>query len=245
MSEQVFDFNKMLWFEDIWRDREERIYPELFGALPSTVIPLRAEALRAILGAQASLREEWLHFAVIEIAPNEKHSDWIYATSAFSQPWKIEDPEKLDRNGYSGTGYEMLLRTPERAGWAVDVLHRLSAYQIGVYYELLKGKLFQWNDWMPLNGPISGAQPDSKLRGIFATRPRDFAARFELRSGQVDLLQLVGITGQELAYGLQQGFMRLENLLFEQQAAPTTNPARASLDLPQQYELPPNLASRF
>lgn len=245
MSEQIFDFNKMLWFEDIWRDREERVYPELFGALPSTVIPLRVESLRAILGAQASLREEWLHFAVVEIEPNQKHSDWIYVTTALSQPWKIEDPEKLDRNGYSGMGYEMLIRTTERAGWAVDVLHRLMAYQIGVYNELMKGKLFQWEDWMPLNGPISAKQPNSKIRGIVATRPRDFAARFELRSGQVDLLQLVGITGSELAYGLNQGFMRLENLLIEQNAAPVTRPERTPIELPQQYELPPNLATRF
>ncbi|HEX2912130.1 MAG TPA: suppressor of fused domain protein [Chloroflexia bacterium] len=245
MSEQVFDFGKMLWFEDIWRDREERVYQEFFGPLPKTVLPLRPEALRAILGPDTSLEESWLHFAVIEFAPNEKHSDWLYVTSAFSQPWKIEDPAQLDRNNYSGAGFEIVLRTPERAGWAVDVLHRLSAYQIGVYFEKLKGKLFTYHDWMPLNGPISSQYPDSKVRGMFITRPQDYPARFELRSGQVDFLQIVGITGDELAYGIFKTMPRLEKQLYEKGAAPTTNPARSSIELPEQYHLPEYLAERF
>lgn len=245
MSEQIFDWNKMLWFGDIWHDREERVYPELFGPLPPTVIPLRAEAIRAILGPAVTVEEPWLHFAVIEVAPNSRHSDWFYLTTGFSQPWKITDPEKLDRNGYSGAGYELVLRTPDRAGWAVDVLHRLTAYQIGVYFEKKLGKLFQYHDWMPLNGPISPAVPASKVRGMLITRPQDYPARFELRSGQVDLLQIVGITGPELAFGLNQGMPRLERLLYEQGAAPTTDPTRDSITLPQSYDLPPQLASRF
>lgn len=233
------------WFEEIWRKREEEIYPALFGTLPDTVIPLSVETFRAIIGYEKEIDPSWLHYAVIEVEPNEKHTDWIYVTSAFSQPWKAESEAELDHNAYSGMGYEMLLRTPERASWAVDVLHRLGAYQIGVYSELMKGKLFQWHDWMPLNGPLNPQTPDSAVRGMFITRPRDLRDRFELPSGQVDLLQIVGITGPELAYGLFKGFDRLENLLYEAAAAPTTNPARSSIDLPQQYPLPAQLAGRF
>lgn len=245
MSEQPLDFRKMLWFEDIWRDREEQVYQKFFGPLPPTVLPLKAEALRGILGPTATLDNTWLHHAVIEFGPNEKHSDWLYVTSAFSQPWKIEDPDGLDRNSYSGTGFEMVLRTPARAGWAVDVLHRLSAYQLGVSNELMRGKLFSYHDWMPLNGPISPQHPTTSVRGMLITRPRDFPDRFELRSGQVDLLQIVGITGPELAYGLNLGLPRLERFLYEQGAAPTTDPTRASIELPQDFELPPQLASKF
>ena len=129
----------MLWFEDIWRDREERAYLELFGPLPKTVLPIREETLRAILGQDARLDRTWTHIAVIEVAPNDKHSDWLYVTTGFSQPWKIDDPAKLDRNSYSGYGYELVLRAPTRASWAVDVLHRLAAYQIGVYNEIIRG----------------------------------------------------------------------------------------------------------
>ncbi len=245
MSEQPFDFNQMLWFDEIWREREERVYPELFGPLPGKVIPLRAEALRAILGQNATLDAEWLHFAVIEVAPNQQHNDWLYVTSALSQPWKIDGPEKLDRNSYSGCGFEMVLRTPERANWAVDVLHRLTAYQIGVYFERLKGKLFSYHDWMPLNGPVNSSMTDSPVRGMLITRPQDFPARFELRSGQVDLLQISGITGPELAYGLHLSFPRLERLLYQQGAAPTTDPNRTTIDLPQTFDLPEQLAARF
>ncbi len=245
MSERPFDWDKMLWFGDIWRDREERAYPPLFGKLPPTVIPLRGETLRAILGPETTVQEDWLHYAVIEVAPNERHSDWLYVTTGLSQPWKIDDPARLDRNGYSGAGFELVLRTPERAGWAVDVLHGLTAYQIGVYFEVRPGKLFDYHDWMPLNGPISPARPATPVRGMFLIRPQDYEARFELRSGQVDLLQVVGITGPELAYGLSLGLPRLERLLYEVGAAPTTDPARASIPLPQTFELPPQLAVRF
>ncbi len=233
------------WFEDIWRDREERIYPALFGPLPPTVVPVPFDAFRAILGPDAAIKPEWRHYAVIEIAPNELHSDWFYITTAFSQPWKLEKPEELNKDVFSGVGFEMLLRTPERANWAVDVLHRLSAYQIGVAEGLMKGKLFEYGDWMPLNGPIDSAVPDSKVRGIFISRPRDFMARFSLRSGQVDVLQLVGITGDEVAYLLNSAPPPFEELLYSQGAAPTTDPRRDSILLPRQYELPDTLQSRF
>jgi hypothetical protein len=245
VSEQVFNWDQMLWFEEIWRDREERVYTELFGPLPGSVIPLKIEALRAILGPNATINDEWLHFAVIEIAPNDKHPDWLYVTSAFSQPWKIEDPAELNRDGISGFGYELLVRSPERAGWAVDVLHRLTAYQIGVYYELMRGKLFDYYDWMPLNGPISPRVPNSPVRGMFITHPLDFEEHFELRSGRASFLQIVGITGAELAFGLYQGMSRLERVLYEQGVAPTTDPARASIQLSQNYNLPPQLAGKF
>jgi hypothetical protein len=119
------------------------------------------------------------------------------------------------------------------------------AYQLGVYNEIRKGKLFEYYDWMPLNGPISPRYPETEVRGMFISRPQDFTSRFELRSGQVDLLQIVGITGAELAYGLSLGMARLEKLLYAQGAAPVTDPARSSIELPQTFNLPPQIASRF
>ena len=80
---------------------------------------------------------------------------------------------------------------------------------------------------------------------MFISRPQDYLARFELRSGQVDLLQVVGITGAELAYGLSLGMGRLEKLLYVQGAAPVTDPSRSTIDLPQTFALPPQIASRF
>lgn len=244
-EENPLNFNELLWFQDIWADREERAYSELFGKVPDTLIPLRPEKLQSILGPDVKLETHWLNHAVVEIAPNQQHADWLYVTTGLSQPWKIDDPAKLDRNGYSGQGFEMVLRAPERAGWAVDVLHALTAYQLGVYHEIKRGKLFEYYDWMPLNGPISSKVPDTEVRGMFISRPQDYPARFELRSGQVDLLQIVGITGPELAYGLSLGMSRLEKLLYAQGAAPVTDPARSTIELPQTFALPPQIAARF
>ncbi|NWJ48172.1 MAG: suppressor of fused domain protein [Chloroflexi bacterium] len=233
------------WFQRIWEEREEKIYTELFGKLPETVIRLHEQALKAILGAEAKILPEWLHYGVIEIAPNAHHSDWLYVTTGFSQPWNIDKETELNPNGGSGTGIEIVVRTPERAGWAVDVLHRLSAYQIGVTSKIIKGKVFNYGDWMPLNGSIDPGTPNSKVRGILVSQPRDFQAGFSLPSGKVELLQLLGITGQELAYLLAKGPTALEDLLYEQGAAPVINPNRESVELPNRFPLPKELQARF
>jgi hypothetical protein len=234
------------WFHEIWREREEKKYPTLFGTLPDTVIPLPEKALQDILGSDKKILEEWKHYAVIEIPPNEHHTDWLYVTTALSQPWNIDNEDDLNPNGPSGTGMELVLRAPERSGWAVDVLHRLTAYQIGVASKVLaKGKIFTYNDWMPLNGPIDPGSPFSRVRGMLITTPRDFNPEFRLKSGMVKLLQIVGITGDEVAYLLNMGAAPLEELLYEYGAAPVTNPLRESIPLPQKYELPLTLRSRF
>ncbi|MEI7556180.1 suppressor of fused domain protein [Candidatus Chlorohelix sp.] len=233
------------WFQKIWEEREEKIYPELFGKLPETVIRLQEQALKAILGADAKILPEWLHYGVIEIAPNAHHADWLYITTGFSQPWNLDKEADLNPNGRSGTGIEIVMRTSERAGWAVDVLHRLSAYQIGVAGKTIKGKVFTCGDWMPLNGPIDPGTPNTKVRGILVAQPRDFPPDFSLRSGKVELLQLLGITGQELAYLLAKGPTSLEDVLYEQGAAPAINPNRESIELPNRFPLPKELQARF
>lgn len=232
------------WLQEIWTDREENIYPEIFGPLPDKVLPLPVESLLAILG-ERPIDPRWLQYAVIEVEPNKNRPDWVYVTSALSNPWNIKEEAELDPNGTSGMGFEMLFRTSQRAGWAVDILHRLMAYQIGVAYDILKGHLFNYGDWMPLNGPISHDYPNTPIRGILMTRPLDLQSQFKLRSGKADLLQLVGITGQELAYLLHRGPDALIGQLYDRKAAPVTNPGRASIKLPEQYQLSPELAKRF
>lgn len=233
------------WFTEIWRQREERYYTRLFGMLPNTVLPVPQQALMAILPAGTILKPEWSRHAVIEFEPGEKHRDWLYVTTGLSQPWEIEKEADLQPEGQSGLGFEMVLRSPERASWAVDVLHRLMVYQIGVGAKLIRGKLFGYGDWMVLNGPISPQVPDTKLRAILMSHPRDFEPRFGLPSGRVELLQLVGIAGGELAYLLATGPDRLEADLYNAKAAPTTDPRRAPIEVSRYFDLPPQLAPKF
>jgi hypothetical protein len=232
------------WLQEIWRVREEEIYPQIFGPLPDKVLPLPIEAILGILG-ERPVDPRWLRYAVIEIEPNKNRPDWVYVTDALSTPWNIKESNELDPNGMSGMGFEMMLRTSQRSGWAVDILHRLMAYQIGVAYDILKGRLFNYGDWMPLNGPISHDYPTTPVRGILMTRPLDLESQFKLPSGKVDLLQIVGITGNELAYLLQRGPDTLVGQLYDQKAAPITNPGRAAIKLNETFTLSPELAKRF
>lgn len=234
------------WLQEIWRVREEEIYPQIFGPMPDKVLPLPVEFILAILG-ERPVDPRWLQYAVIEIEPNKNRPDWVYVTDALSTPWNVKDESELDPDpdAISGMGFEMMFRTSQRAGWAVDILHRLMAYQIGVAYDILKGRLFNYGNWMPINGPISHDYPNTPVRGVLMTRPLDVQSQFKLRSGKVDLLQIVGITGQELAYLLHAGPDALVGLLYDQKAAPVTNPNRTSIKLPANYQLSAELAKRF
>jgi hypothetical protein len=98
---------------------------------------------------------------------------------------------------------------------------------------------------MPLNGPISHDYPTTPVRGILMTRPLDLKSQFKLPSGKVDLLQIVGITGSELAYLLQRGPDTLVGQLYDQKAAPITNPGRTAIKLNGNFTLSPELAKRF
>lgn len=232
------------WLTEIWRIREEEVYPRIFGPLPDQVIPMDPHNLIEILGNRP-VDPRWLQFAVIEIPSTPDRPDWIYVTTAMSNPWNVKDESEFDPEGMSGMGLELMIRTPERANWAVNLLQRLMAYQIGVGYDLMKGRFFSYGDKMPLNGPISPDKPDTLLRGMVLSRPLDLQSQFELPSGKVDLLQILGITGKEYAYLLERGPDELIGLLYDQSAAPVTNPARQSIKLPKEYPLPPELARRF
>jgi Suppressor of fused protein (SUFU) len=250
MSINILDFmygnkDEQDWQVRIWREREERHYTGFFGALPETVFPVPQSALMAILPKGTLLKEHWSRHAVIEFEPNAKHNDYIYATTGLSQPFNLENEAELDPNGVSGLGFEMVLRAPERAGWAVDILHRLTAYQIGVSEGLMRGNRFKYSDWMPLNGPISPDVPETLLKGIFVTRPQDYQPVFGLPGGKVEMLQLVGISGSELAYLFAVGADKLEADLYDTGAAPTTDPYRPPLDVSNYFALPPQIAARF
>jgi hypothetical protein len=233
------------WRVKIWREREERHYTRFFGALPETVLPVPQSALIDILPKGTYIKEEWSRHAVIEFEPNNKHPDYIYVTTALSQPWDVEEEKDLNSQGFSGLGYEMVLRTPQRAGWAVDVLHRLTAYQIGVGAGLMRGNRFKYGDWMLLNGPIDPNTPDTLLKAIFITQPKDYDPIFVLPSGRVEMLQLVGISGGELAYLFTVGPDRLEADLYDADLAPTNDPHRPALEVSRYFELPAQIAARF
>ena len=81
---------------------------------------------------------------------------------------------------------------------------------------------------VPLGGPING-DPDSEIRFVAIAKPIHFEASFQLDSGRVELLQVVGITAQERDWAKEHGTAALVAVLTERNAFPVTDPSRRSV----------------
>jgi hypothetical protein len=213
------------WFERVWAQREETVYRALFGDIGNTIHTVPA-ALFVKLG-QTRIDPRWPTHGVFECAATEARGNWVYVTSGLSNPWGVA-PEDVKPGDYSGLGFEFLLQTPRRSAWAIGVLHWLTAVQILVASELLRGQLVELYDRIPLGSSID-SRPDGHMRNLILTEPEAFPRTFELESGRIDLLQCVGISDREREFGRTQGGPELVNLLKHHDAFPITDAARDSV----------------
>jgi hypothetical protein len=213
--------------ESVWESREERVFPTLFGPAARGIFPLSAELFTRTF-KQESIDPRWLHYGVFEFAPTETRKSWLYATSGFSNPWD-QDPSDFAESQISGFGSELVLEVGIQSDWAVQALRQLLAYDIllahgrfGEFEPLHQGAR------VPLGGPING-ESDSKIRYVAIARPTHYEATFQLDSGLVDLLQVVGITEAERDWAKQHGTEKLVAMLAESNAFPITDPSRRSV----------------
>jgi hypothetical protein len=213
------------WFERVWTDREETIYRKLFGDIGTTIHTI-PPALFAKLGQQ-QIDPRWPTHGVFECPATAARANWLYVTSGLSNPWGM-NPDDVKPGVYSGLGFEFLLQTPERAPWAISVLHWLMAIQILVASGLLKGHLVELYDRIPLGASIDPKQ-DSVLRNLILTEPESVPATFELESGRVDLLLCVGISNREKEFAQGQGGPGLVTLLKHHGIFPLTDARRRSV----------------
>lgn len=183
------------WFEAVWQQREETVYRERFGDLGGGVHAATAahyERLR-----QSPRHPGWLHHGVFACPPHGARTHWTYVTSGLSNPWNLAAPGR-DPSGHSGLGFELMLAVPSRADWAVPVLHHLMAWQLLVAVSAVTGQPLQPGQRVPLGGPLDGDRACA-LTWLLVESPDD-APSFELPSGQVDWLQLVGATDAEVQF---------------------------------------------
>lgn len=213
------------WFERIWAYREETIYRRFFGDTGPGIHTIPA-SLFSQLGRN-NPDPRWLFHGVFECPASATRPNWLYVTSALSNPWGIE-PGKIEPHAYSGLGFEFMLQTPEKSPWAIPVLHWLMAVQILVASELLKGQLVEWYDRVPLGTSIDPAR-QSELRNLIVCEPADFLPSFQLESGRVDLMLCVGISDRERDFSATQGGRALVALLKEHEVFPLTDPQRPSV----------------
>jgi Suppressor of fused protein (SUFU) len=206
----------MSFLEECWEQREEKIYKQIFGNIGSDIYPLSTELFDRMNANIIDPR--WLTHGVFNCPPTENRKTWAYITSGMSNPWETESPEE-----YSGLGVEFLMETEEEAIWAIEVLQTLMTYNL----LLVAGKM---GDYPPLDyGHRVPLALSENIKTMMFTYPIHFPESFSIRSGRVDLLQVVGITPAELAFAKKASSDELSDLIVSNTGGLITSKDRVSV----------------
>ncbi|SFN96981.1 Suppressor of fused protein (SUFU) [Variovorax sp. PDC80] len=213
--------------EEVWKYREEVLYPQLFGEKRKGIFVLGPDDFSA-LGAQ-DIDPRWLHLGVFEFEPTPVRNSWLYVTSGGSTPWEGE-PADYDPEDYSWIGSELVLEVPSQAGetWPIKLLQKLLAYNV----LLAHGRFgedkppLDYGDRIPLGGPIR-QKAASALRHVLLAQPKHYPATAQLDSGKFDFLHVVGISDTERDWAKARSSEDLVRLLEVHGHCPVTDPKRA------------------
>jgi Suppressor of fused protein (SUFU) len=212
------------WFEGAWAQREEQVYPRLFGPVRPQIWPLSHEVFRGTF-KQEAVDPRWLTYGVMVSEPNERRPSWLYVSSGLSNAWEDESPVP---SGPSGLGMEFVLETTEEAEWPILRLHHLIAFQILIACGRYPGRtLIDMHDRIPLRAPISPSA--TELTWLVVAPSVGYDSPFQLSTGQVDLWSVVGISEAEAELASTKGPEKLLALLAKGGAYPVTDPVRGSL----------------
>jgi hypothetical protein len=213
--------------EEVWRIREEEIYPNLFGPHVRGIFPLQLEMFTGQFG-QSKVDPRWLHYGVLEFAPTESRHSWLYVTSGHSNPWD-QSPEEFDPNGESGAGVEFTFATTEAGDWAIRTLQSMLAFDILLWAGRYPGREYiGLDDRIPLRAPLNG-DSDCILRTLVMTEPEGIPCEFQLPSGRVLLTGFTAISDNELKEAKQSGSAVLIDRLRAAGFHPVNDPHRPSL----------------
>jgi hypothetical protein len=213
------------FLERVWAFREEQIYPDLFGDLGNGIFTLDQETFEVF---KKDPDPRWLFTGVFESAPSSRRPGWLYVSSGLSNPWEQDEPSQSSDEP-SGLGVEFFLHTTERGPWAIRMLQRVAAFEILLAHDRYPGReRLAFGDRIPLRGPMV-PQSESLLSHLLVAPPASIPKLFQLQSGWVELVQLVGITESEAEYGRENGLEPLLEILDRGGAYSVSNPWRQSL----------------
>ncbi|MHB1769289.1 MAG: suppressor of fused domain protein [Phycisphaerae bacterium] len=212
------------WFQNVWKQREEDVYPEVFGAFTGHIHALSATWFESM--GFKDIDPRWLTHGVLESPPNDRHDNWVYITTGLSNPWGV-DPADKQPDPYSGLGFEFFMHTAEASQWAIEVLGTLMAMQILAAQELVAGGLLEPFDRVPLGRTIDKSG-DSLVKNLLILPPEHVPAQAQLDSGIFDLLLCVGITDAEVQFARAQDGPGLQKVLMHHGYIPVTHAHRPS-----------------
>jgi hypothetical protein len=234
MSDQ--DWQK--WFESIWALREETLYGSFFGNLGKGIFPIPLQTFQQIGIPDPDPR--FLFHGVFECPPSDRHPDYIYVTSGMSNAWG-ESPETANPNGFSGLGWEYTLHTSSSQHWAIQILHWFMALQLAIASGRRQGDLAQRHMRVGIGNPIPVENGTGQITKLLLAAPDEpgldntpitplcYPNQFQLPTGKVDFLMLIGITEKERDFARSRGVQDLVTLLRRYQVFPRTDPIRSSL----------------
>jgi hypothetical protein len=218
---------KLVDLEEVWRLREERIYPTLFGPLGRGIFPLTQDLFSKRFG-QRDVDPRWLFLGVLEFPPTPERNSWLYVTSGYSNPWN-EEPESYNPTGESGSGVELTFAVSEQGDWAVQTLQSMLAFDLLLRAgRFANGQPLSLHARIPLRGPLNG-KPNCELRNLIMVEPEHIPSEFALPSGRVLLVGFTGVTDAELNFAKANGSEALISRLRAAGHHPITNPHRPSL----------------
>lgn len=209
------------WFERIWEHREETLYPALFGNESEGIFTIPGHRLET--GKIADPR--WATCGVFRFAPTRERNTWLCVSSGLSNEWFEEAP---DPDGISGFGCEFVIETRGREDWAVQRLHQIMCYQIGLCAGRYPGSDPLTVEYrVPLGSSIDFEK--SILKYVLLVEPVRFSPVLVQESGSADFLQLVGISETERDFARENGNDALIEWLKANSEFPATDPDRAAM----------------
>jgi hypothetical protein len=213
--------------EEVWRLREQEVYPKLFGPVGRGIFP-RTQGLFGRRFGQNDVDPRWLFLGVFEFPPTVGRNSWIYVTSGYSNPWYVE-PDAYDPAGESDCGVEFTFAVSEQGDWAIETLQAMLAFDLLLGAgRFPNGQRLSLHDRIPLRGPVNG-QTNCEIHNLVLVEREDGPQHFSLPSGRVILVGFTGVTDAELAFGKSSGLAALIDRLREAGYHPITNPNRRSL----------------
>ncbi len=212
--------------EDVWRLREEDVYPGLFGTVGRGIFTLTQELFDRQFG-QRDVDPRWLFHGIFEFPPTPDRQSWIYVTSGYSNPWEV-DEQDYDPVGISGAGVEFIMAVTQQGDWAIQTLQSILAFDLLLGAgRFANGRCLEFQDRIPLRRPINGS-PDCEVRNLVVSEREEGAPHFQLPSGKVTFMAFTGVTDNELVFAKEHGSPALLERLRAIGAHPITDPHRRS-----------------
>lgn len=217
---------------DTWVARNE-LYRSLFGE-PAYVTPENygapspvpeEEPQDAFAGSNDTAdpghpQREEQHLAVLAYAPTEERKYWMYVTAGMCSPWVQDEPAEV-----SGFGVELMIKSPEDAPWAAQILRSMAFYVFNHAGTLSPGVR------IGLNAPIA-VQLDSLIRNVIVWYADEAAdCWYQLPAGGFGIYSVIGATDDECKYANaigEYGTWCIQEILRQTGYGQVTDPGRES-----------------